>query len=137
MAGPLMRQLNKWAVARVRRSGGTFFGMDVLVVNTVGTKSGAARSTPVGWFRGDDGTWLIVASANGGPRNPAWFHNIVGNPDQVTIDVDHRRIPVIPEQLHGAERARAWEIVTTKSPQFARYETKTEREIPVIRLTPR
>jgi len=106
-------------------------------LNTIGTKTGAARANPVGWFTGDDGTWLIVASANGAPHNPAWFHNVVGNPDQVTIDIDRRNVPVIPEPLQGAERERAWKMITAKAPRFAQYEKKTDRVIPVIRLTPR
>lgn len=131
-----MRWGNKRAVARIRRKGGKFFGADVLVLNTIGKRTGAERSTPVGWHSGEEGTWLIVASAGGGPRNPAWYYNIAGNPDKVTVDIDRRRVSVIPEQLHGAERDRAWKVITAASPQFAQYEKKTDRAIPVIRLTP-
>lgn len=136
-ANRLMRWGNKQAVTSIRRKGGKFWGSDVLVLNTVGKKSGAERSTPVGWHAGDNGTWLIVASGGGGRRNPAWYYNIAANPDRVSIDIDRRRVAVIPEQLHGAERDRAWKRITSASPQFARYETKTDRDIPVIRLTPR
>ncbi len=132
-----MRWGNQRAVARIRRKGGKFFGSDVLVLNTLGNRTGAERSTPVGWFAGDAGTWLIVASAGGGPRNPAWYYNIAGHPDHVSVDIDRRRVSVTPEQLHGADRERAWRLITTTSPQYAQYETKTDREIPVIRLTPR
>src|SRR4051794_21440855 len=131
---PLMNWMNKQAVRRIR-NGGSFGRMNVLVLNTVGTKAGLDRATPLGWFPGDDGSWLVVASAGGGPRNPAWFHNIVGNPDGVTIDLDRRRVSVTPEQLHGADRDRAWASIVAASPRFARYEEKTDREIPVIRLT--
>jgi deazaflavin-dependent oxidoreductase (nitroreductase family) len=131
---PLMNWMNKQAVRRIR-NGGSFGRMKVLVLNTVGVKTGRDRSTPVGWFPDGDGRWLVVASAGGGPHNPAWFHNIVGNPDRVTIDVDRRRVSVTPEQLHGAERDRAWASIVAASPRFANYEVKTDREIPVIRLT--
>jgi hypothetical protein len=55
----------------------------------------------------------------------------------VSIDVDRKNITVRPEQLHGEERERAWASITAAAPQFARYETKTDRVIPIIRLTPR
>jgi deazaflavin-dependent oxidoreductase (nitroreductase family) len=135
-AGIVMNWVNKRAVNRIRRKG-TFMGMTVLVLNTVGKKTGAQRATPVGWFQGDDGTWLIVASAGGSARNPAWFFNIAGNPDKVSIDLDRGNIPVVASQLHGAERDRAWASITTASPRFLQYESKTDRLIPVIRLTRR
>jgi deazaflavin-dependent oxidoreductase (nitroreductase family) len=134
---PIMRWANQRAVARIRRKGGKFYGSDVLVLNTVGNKTGAERANPVGWFAGDDGAWLIVASANGAPHNPAWFHNLVGNPDRVTIDIDRRNVAVTPTVLQGVERERAWASITAKAPRFAQYEKKTDRVMPVIRLTPR
>jgi deazaflavin-dependent oxidoreductase (nitroreductase family) len=135
-ASPLMNWVNTRAVNRIRRRG-SFMGMTVLVLNTVGKKTGAQRATPVGWFPGDDGTWLIVASAGGGARNPAWFHNIAGNPDTVSIDLGRSNIPVFAEQLHGADRDRAWASITSASPRFLQYESKTDRLIPIIRLTRR
>jgi deazaflavin-dependent oxidoreductase (nitroreductase family) len=135
-ASPLMNWVNNQAIKRIRRKG-ALMGRHLLVLNTVGKKTGAQRATPVGWFRGEDGTWLIVASAAGGARNPAWFYNIAGNPDKVSIDVDRSNIPVVPEQLHGVERDRAWASITSTSPRFTQYETKTDRLIPVIRLTRR
>lgn len=130
-----MRWVNNRAVNRIRRRG-TFMGMKALVLNTIGKKTGAARSNPVAWFPGDDGSWLIVASAGGSARNPAWFYNIAANPDRISIDIDRRNVSVRGEQLHGADRDRAWATITTASPQFSQYEGKTDRLIPVIRLTP-
>jgi deazaflavin-dependent oxidoreductase (nitroreductase family) len=135
-AGVLMNWVNKRAVNRIRRKG-TFMGMTVLVLNTVGKRTGAQRANPVGWFPGDGGTWLIVASAGGSARNPAWFYNLAGNPDKVSIDVDRDNIPVRASQLHGAERDRAWVSITTAAPRFLQYENKTDRLIPIIRLTRR
>jgi deazaflavin-dependent oxidoreductase (nitroreductase family) len=135
-AGRVMNWVNKRAVSRIR-SKGSFMGMTVLVLNTVGKRTGAQRANPVGWFPGEDNTWLIVASAGGGARNPAWFYNLAGNPDKVSIDLERNNIPVVAEQLHGAERDRAWESITTASPRFKGYESKTDRLIPVIRLTRR
>jgi deazaflavin-dependent oxidoreductase (nitroreductase family) len=103
----------------------------------VGARSGAQRTNPVGWFAGNDGSWLIVASAAGAARNPAWYHNIAAHPGQVKIELTGRTIPVTAEQLHGAERDQAWHQITTAAPRFAAYQRKTDRELPIIRLTPR
>jgi len=78
-----------------------------------------------------------VASAGGGPRNPAWYYNVAANPDRVRIEFAGQRIEVAPEQLHGADCDAACRQITTQARGFARYERVTDREIPVIRLTPR
>jgi len=136
-ANSIMNWMNTRTVNRIRRNGGSLMGMSLLVLNTVGKKTGAQRANPVAWFPGDDGSWLIVASAGGSARNPAWYYNIAGNPDAVSIDVDRSTVAVTAEQLHGAERDRAWASITTASPRFLQYETKTDRLIPIIRLTRR
>jgi deazaflavin-dependent oxidoreductase (nitroreductase family) len=123
-------------VKKVRRNG-TFSGMNVLVLTTIGAKSGTERTNPVGYFQADDETWLIVASAAGAPRNPAWYYNIAAHPDKVTIEMAGRKIPVTAEQLHGAEREEARQRIVTAAPRFAQYQTKTDRELPIIRLTRR
>jgi deazaflavin-dependent oxidoreductase (nitroreductase family) len=133
-----MRWMNKWMMSRIRRTGkAPLMGFDALVLTTIGRKSGAERSTPVGWFPGKDGSWLIVASAAGAAKNPDWYYNLAAHPDQVRIETDRRQVAVAAEQLHGAEREEAWRQVTAASPQFAKYQEKTDREIPVIRLRPR
>jgi deazaflavin-dependent oxidoreductase (nitroreductase family) len=137
-AGWLMTWFNGWNAKKIRRKGGKIMGFDALVLTTIGAKSGAERTTPVGWFpTGDDDSWLVVASAAGAPKNPAWYYNIAANPDKVTIEMGGRRIPVTAEQLHGPERDQAWQRVTEAAPRFAAYETKTDREIPIIKLTRR
>jgi deazaflavin-dependent oxidoreductase (nitroreductase family) len=136
-ASPLMNWINNRAVKRIRRKGGKLMGTNLLVLNTVGKKTGAQRANPVSWFPGEGGTWLIVASAAGGARNPAWFYNLAGNPRTVSIDVDRSNVPVAADQLHGAERDRAWASIISAAPRFTQYETKTDRLIPIIRLTRR
>lgn len=135
--GRIMSWMNRLMARRLRRRGGKFQGFNALVLTTVGRKSGLERTTPVGWFPGTDGSWLIVASAAGAPANPAWYYNLAAHPDQVRIDVDGKTVDVRAEQLHGPERAEAWEQITTAAPRFAQYQVKTDRELPVIRLTPR
>jgi deazaflavin-dependent oxidoreductase (nitroreductase family) len=136
--GRVMKWMNRLIARRIRRQRqGRFMGFNALVLTTVGRKSGAERTTPVGWFPGPDGSWLIVASAAGAPGNPAWYYNLAAHPDQVRIDVDGRTVDVRAEQLHGPERAKAWEQITTAAPRFSEYQVKTDRELPVIRLTAR
>jgi deazaflavin-dependent oxidoreductase (nitroreductase family) len=137
-AGLMLRWVNKMAARRVRRTGKMMgLGFNALVLTTIGRKSGLERTNPVGWFPGRDGSWLIVASAAGAPRNPAWYHNIAAHPSQVKIELNGRTIPVTAEQLHGAERDEAWRQITAAAPRFAAYQRKTDRELPILRLTPR
>jgi deazaflavin-dependent oxidoreductase (nitroreductase family) len=135
--GWFVKTANKMMMRRVRTGKKFMGGMSGLVLTTVGRKSGVARQTPLSWFPGPHGSRLIVASAGGAPGNPAWYHNLAAHPDQVTIEVGGETVPVIAEQLHGDERAEAWRQITTAAPRFADYQTKTDREIPVIRLSNR
>jgi len=135
-AGFTFRWGNKLMASRVRRKG-KFLDFNALVLTTVGRKTGAERTTPVGWFPGPDGSWLIVASAAGAKGNPAWYYNIAAHPDQVRIEVEGRTVAVVAEQLHGTERAEAWQQITAAAPRFAQYQQKTDRELPIIRLVPR
>jgi deazaflavin-dependent oxidoreductase (nitroreductase family) len=132
-AGAMMRWVNKTASGRIRRTG-KMMGFNALILTTIGAKTGAERTIPVGWFPGPDGSWLIVASAAGAIRNPAWYHNLAAHPDNVTIEVDGRTVPVTAEQLHGDEREQAWQQITTAAPRFAQYQQKTDRTLPIIRL---
>jgi deazaflavin-dependent oxidoreductase (nitroreductase family) len=136
-AGRLMRWFNEFTMKRIRRRGGKVMGLNALVLTTVGRKSGQPRSTPVGYFADGGNSWLIVASAAGAPKNPAWYYNIAAHPDQVRIEMGGRSVEVSAEQLHGDERARAWQRIVKESPRFAKYEQQTDRELPILRLTPR
>jgi deazaflavin-dependent oxidoreductase (nitroreductase family) len=137
-AGRLMTWFNGWNTKKIRRKGGKIMGFNALVLTTIGAKSGVERVTPVGWFpTDDDDSWLICASAAGAAKNPAWYHNIAAHPDKVIIEMAGRRIPVTAEQLHGTEREEARQRITTAAPRFAQYETKTDRELPIIKLTRR
>jgi deazaflavin-dependent oxidoreductase (nitroreductase family) len=134
--GRLMAWANGFMAGRVRK-GKNPMKFNILILTTTGRKSGAERAVPVGWFPDGHGNWLIVASANGAADNPAWYYNLAAAPDKARIEVDGAEIPVTAQQLHGTERAAAWSIITTTAPRFAQYEAKTDRDIPVILLTPR
>lgn len=136
--GRVARWMNKMMAGRVRRTG-RGPGISALVLTTVGRKSGIERQVPVGWFPGgDDGSYLIVASAGGAARNPDWYRNLAAHPDQARIEIgDGREIPVTARELHGEEWDAAWAKIVAAAPRFAGYVKKTDRHIPVIRLVPR
>lgn len=136
-AGLLMGWINDWTMNRIRRKGGRVMGMDALVLKTVGRKSGAERSTPVAYFPDGNDAWLVVASANGAAKHPAWYRNIAAHPDEVQVEMAGRKVAVHAEQLHGEAREQAWKRIKTELPRFAKYEQKTDRELPVIRLQAR
>ena len=113
-----------------------FQNANVLALTTVGAKTGQQRRSTVVYFPNEDNSFCIVASAGGTANHPAWFFNIARNPDKVWVQMGDRQFKVTPETLSGDERAIAWKRIATQSPVFAGYETKTDREIPVVRLRP-
>ena len=135
--GAFMSWFNRRMAKKIRGKGGKAMGLDPLLLITIGAKSGQTRETPVARFAGPDGSWFVVASANGAANNPAWYHNVAAHPDQVRIVVDGVESAVTAEQLHGQDRAQAWQQICSAQPRFAKYETKTDRVIPIIKLTAR
>lgn len=119
-------------------SGGTegthMKGMPVVLLTTVGAKTGKLRKTPLMRVE-HDGQYAIVASLGGAPKNPVWYHNVVKNPrvelqdGTVTGDYDAR-------EVFGDEKAQWWERAVAAYPDYADYQQKTERPIPVFVLTP-
>jgi deazaflavin-dependent oxidoreductase (nitroreductase family) len=118
-----------------RRSGDRFSGFDVLYLHTVGARSGQPRTSPVARMDDGKGGVLVVASYGGAQQHPAWYHNIVAHPDQVSVEYGGRTQRVTVRQIEGDERAYAWKRITEQVPRFAGYETKTDRQLPVLRLT--
>jgi deazaflavin-dependent oxidoreductase (nitroreductase family) len=111
-------------------------GRPLLLLTTVGAKTGQVRQSVLGSFPDGDNAWLIVASAAGAATNPGWLFNLAKNPDKVWIEFGGRTLKVRPESLKGAEREAAWQEVVRLAPGYGAYTTKTDREIPIIRLTP-
>ena len=136
MPGLLAKVVVPMMIRAHRRKGDTFRGMPVLYLTTTGAKSGQQRVAPVARFAEGDG-WLVVASAGGARSHPGWYHNVVAHPDQVFIEVGGVRQHVHVQQLSGEERERAWRQVVAEQPGFEGYTRKTDRELPVLRLTPR
>jgi deazaflavin-dependent oxidoreductase (nitroreductase family) len=134
-SNPLTRLAMKGMTWWHRRSGDKFQGMDLLYLTTVGAKTGQQRQSTVSWFADGEDAWLIVASAGGAAHHPAWYHNIAAHPNQVWAEIGGQRIRVTPVQLDGEERASAWQRITASQPRYAGYQSKTDRPIPVIRLS--
>jgi deazaflavin-dependent oxidoreductase (nitroreductase family) len=127
--------VNKAMMGWHRRSGDKFQGMDLVYLTTVGAKSGQKRQVSVSRFPDGDNAWLVVASMGGSAKNPSWYHNIAAHPEQVWAEFGGHQFRVTPQQLEGEERAQAWQRITQAQPRYAGYEKKTDRVMPVIRLT--
>jgi deazaflavin-dependent oxidoreductase (nitroreductase family) len=110
-------------------------GTEILLLTTTGTKSGAERTTPL-IHRTDGDRYVIVASKGGTPDHPAWFKNLSADPN-VTVQVKADEIPVAASVAEGEERERLWNYLAEVWPAYDDYQAKTEREIPVVVLTPR
>jgi deazaflavin-dependent oxidoreductase (nitroreductase family) len=113
-------------------------GQRLLMLTTVGAKTGKRRQAGLARFTDPDhqGSWLIVGSNAGAARHPGWCHNIVAHPDQVWITIAGVTSQVRPELLTPDERDKAWQMVVSLAPGYRRYETTTDRQIPIFRLTP-
>jgi deazaflavin-dependent oxidoreductase (nitroreductase family) len=110
-------------------------GTTILLLTTRGRTSGQDRTTPL-IHRTDGDRWVIVASKGGAPANPSWFENLQADPE-ARIEVKGEQIPVLASTAQGEERARLWKLMCEVWPAYADYQTKTEREIPVVVLTRR
>ena len=132
-------QFNQRTIAEFRanhgRVGGNFAGAPLLLLHTVGARSGQPRMNPM-MYLADGGRYLVFASKAGSDSNPDWYWNLRANPD-VTIEVGDETIAVHATELTGAERNEKYRIQSERFPGFAGYQQKTSRTIPVIALTRR
>lgn len=115
--------------------GGSFEGAPLLLLHTVGAKSGEPRISPMMYLQ-DGERILVFASKAGAPTNPAWYHNLKANPD-ATIEIGDDTLEVRAEELPRAERDEKYAEQAALYPGFAAYEEKTDRVIPVLALTRR
>ena len=134
-ANPVTRVIMRGMTSWHRHSGDKFQGMDLLYLTTTGAKTGQKRQTAVARFPDGEEAWLIAASAGGSAQNPAWYHNIAAHPDQVWAEFGGQQMRVTPVQLEGEAREQAWQRIKASQPRYAGYERKTDRPIPVIRLS--
>ena len=115
------------------RIGGKLGQLPVLLLTTTGRKSGQPRTWPLGYLR-DGERLVIVASAGGEPKHPAWYVNLRANP-RVTVQLGDETVAMEAATATGTERARLWDQLIVLFPSFAEYQQKTTREIPVVILT--
>jgi deazaflavin-dependent oxidoreductase (nitroreductase family) len=116
------------------RVGGMFEGLPLLLLHHTGAKSGKRRVNPLA-YQADDGRYVIFASKAGAPTNPDWYHNLKAHPS-VAIEVGTDTVDVLASEATGAERERLFRTQAERVPQFADYEAKAGRVIPVMVLTP-
>ncbi|MEV5528315.1 nitroreductase family deazaflavin-dependent oxidoreductase [Streptomyces prunicolor] len=109
-------------------------GLPVILLTTVGAKSGKIRKTPLMRVE-HDGTYAVVASQGGAPKHPVWYFNIEADP-HVELQDGPRKWDLTAREVTGDEKAAWWERAVAAYPPYAEYQTKTDRQIPVFVLEP-
>ncbi len=115
-------------------SGTTMRGMPVIIVTTRGARSGKLRKVPLMRVE-HDGEYAAVASQGGAPKNPVWYFNLVADP-QVEVRDGAVVRAMTAREVRGEEKAIWWQRCVAAFPDYADYQVKTNREIPVFVLTP-
>lgn len=137
---PLVTQVMKVHTLAYRATGGrighTLPGLPAnLLLDHVGAKTGTKRTSPLLYIR-DGENLVLVASKGGYPRHPAWYHNLLANPD-TTVQVGSERRAVRARIATPDERARLWPRAVEMYGNYADYQRRTDREIPLVVLEPR
>lgn len=137
-----MNNANDWnrqTIAEFRANdghvGGQFAGTPLLLLHTIGAKSGKERINPMMYQDLGDNSVAVFASKAGEDSHPDWYHNVVANPD-VTAEIGTATRRFQARTATGEERTRIWDKQKTDYPGFAGYEARTTREIPVVVLDP-
>lgn len=116
----------------VMPEGSMFHGNPTLLLTMTGAKSGRHLTSPLSYATDDD-AWIIMASAGGSEKLPAWGHNLRANPD-VTIEMLGETFEAVATEAEGDERDRVFAEMTGQLPRFAEYQENVERVIPLFRL---
>ncbi|MBD5786689.1 nitroreductase family deazaflavin-dependent oxidoreductase [Cellulosimicrobium terreum] len=112
--------------------GTTLNGMPVVILTTLGARSGKVRKTPLMRVE-HDGVYAVVASLGGAPKHPVWYHNVVADP-HVELQDGPERHDYVSREVTGEEKALWWERSVAAYPPYADYQERTSREIPVFVL---
>jgi deazaflavin-dependent oxidoreductase (nitroreductase family) len=135
-----LKSMNRVHRVLLRASGGRlgwhFSGMPVIELTTTGRKSGQPRATMLTSPYQEDSTIVVVASRGGDDTNPAWFLNLRDDPRVMVKVGPEPPIRMTAEIADSNERARIWPIIANKHRNYAGYQRKTEREIPLVLLRP-
>jgi deazaflavin-dependent oxidoreductase (nitroreductase family) len=131
-----MSDWDKAIIEEFRANDGTvkqFAGRDLILLNTIGAKSGLPRVNPVVYMTDGD-RYVVIASKAGAPTNPDWYYNIVANPE-FDVEVGAEKFKVKAAVAEEPERSRLYNMMAAKYAFFAEYQEKAERIIPVVILT--
>lgn len=132
----MANDFNEQIIAEFRANkgkvGGMFEGADLVLLTTTGAKSGKRTTSPVMYFE-DGGRYIVIASYAGADHHPAWYHNLVANPE-VTVEIGTETFEVTAEVVGDEERDVLYARVVEIAPGFAEYQEKTTRRIPVVAL---
>ncbi|MBE2223187.1 MAG: nitroreductase family deazaflavin-dependent oxidoreductase [Anaerolineae bacterium] len=135
-----MSDFNEWNKAIIKefrenggKVGGQFENSDLILLHTIGAKSGLERINPVAYFT-DNGNYVVIASKAGAPDNPDWYYNIVAHP-QFEVEVGTEQFQVQATIAEEPDRTELYAKMVAKSPGFGEYQQKTERVIPVVVLS--
>jgi F420H(2)-dependent quinone reductase len=140
LSGEYEPSASEWVrdhVDKIEQSGGAaaeLNGKPVIVLNTIGAKSGKLRKTPLMRVE-HNGEYAVVASLGGAPKNPVWYHNVKKNP-RVELQDGDTMGDYEAREVFGDEKAAWWDRAVAAWPDYAEYQKKTDREIPVFVLTP-
>ncbi|WP_166850691.1 nitroreductase family deazaflavin-dependent oxidoreductase [Isoptericola sp. BMS4] len=139
ITGEYVPSPSQWAadqVAKYEESGGTtgttLRGMPVVVLTTVGARTGKVRKTPLMRVE-HDGAYAVVASLGGAPKHPVWYYNVLAHP-RVELQDGPEKHEYVAREVTGDEKALWWERSVAAYPDYAEYQKKTDREIPVFVL---
>ena len=109
-------------------------GIEALMLETVGAKSGQPRQAVLGFLPDGEDAWLVIASLAATARNPAWLHNLAAQPEATIQFANGRRVDIRAETLEGTDLDAAWQRIEREAPEYPQYKTKTDREIAIVRL---
>ncbi|HJP40677.1 MAG TPA: nitroreductase family deazaflavin-dependent oxidoreductase [Dehalococcoidia bacterium] len=133
---PDMKEINRQIIAEFRANAGKLSGrfgkMPMLLLTTIGAKSGEARTMPLAYSTDGDRV-VIIASQGGAPTNPAWYHNILLNPE-VTVEVGPDKYQARASVVESPERERLFDQQAELIPVFQEYKKITARIVPVVVL---
>ena len=137
---PVLRRLMRGHAMLYRASGGRIGqrlpGLpQMLLLDHVGAKSGTRRTSPL-LYASDGENLVIVASKGGHPKNPAWYHNLLAHPD-TTVQVGGEHRDVHARVADDPERGQLWPLVVSVYPTYDSYQSRTDRQIPLVVLEPR
>jgi deazaflavin-dependent oxidoreductase (nitroreductase family) len=136
--GPSPRKRSRDQVEAYERSGGTegltLRGKPVVIVTTLGARTGKIRKIPLMRVE-HDGRYAVVASQGGAPKHPVWYYNLKAHP-RVELQDGPTKGEFTAREVTGAEKIEWWERAVEAWPDYAGYQTRTDRQIPVFVLEP-